>query len=318
MTARTARRARTVATEVVQPEPELPTVSTAELVAKFLGGENARSSDFSTIDNALYEGQTIIARRAPDGSVLLPTDSVKSVELNDQLMGQLFAKGTQFRRVAGFSNLTNAEARKAELKSGAYDDFKAIAKLFNFEYSDDDFAALDRAKAFSERTGAFFGAIQAAELEKVQAAERAAREERLKSAIENWDTDLASNPVNSSVHGAGGGQRLRLRPAGHSRVTRTNDRWGGRHTSTSRIATSRIETSVGHTVALTSAKRAFEFASKYWHGGKPIGAYVRMQGRGGHAVHVYPDRIQYGCQSVTRREAERFADVAGWDRAIPE
>lgn len=295
-TATRSRRARTAATEVVQPtpEPELEALDIPQLVSRFLDGGNGKSGDFTSIDGALYESKRVIARRGSDGSVILSNDSIDNVELNDQLMGRLFAGNHAFRRISGFNQLTSATHRSAELKAGTYDDFRAVANLFGFTYSDEDFAAIDRAKEFNGRVSEFFTNLQTEERDRIRTAEEKERAERAAKLKIAWDTGTGA-ATNYDIRGEGGGQRLRLRARQTGRVQR-------------------IETSQSQSLTIVSAKRAFDFASAYWHGG---GRVTHRRNPRGYNIAVDHNSLSYGCQSITRAEAERFADSMNWERAKP-
>jgi hypothetical protein len=296
---RTSTRTRSIGQAIaegtVTTETPIEKPTTAQLVLHFLEGSESQNDNFTSIGGALYQGKRIVARRAKDGTVILPTASADNVELNDQLMGQIFAAQRSFRRLDGFDSLTDPSSRSRELKTGNYDDFRAVANLFEFEVNDEDIAAIERAKAFNTRVTEFFTKLQADERDRIRTAEEKERAERVKQQAITWDSG-EGRATNHSVTGAGGGQRLRLRS-------------GTRGT---------IETSHGQTMNVRSAKRAFDHASRFWHGGE-IRTYRNSTLRSSSSYNAVASmtELSYGCQSVTREEAERFADVMGWERAKP-
>lgn len=282
---------------------ELTEHTVASLVGEFLAGRNAKSKAYSSVDRALYSGNKIIARLSPDGSILLPKSSYSDVELNDQMVGQIYHQGKNFRRITNFDDLSSPIARVNDIDSRNFDDFRAVAKLFNFPFDDIDLKAVERAKEFRERVRTFFKKIQDEEQERIRTEEERSRAARVAKEAISWDTGKGS-ATNSNVEGSGGGQRLRRK------IKASGDRYD------------KVETSTGHQLTLNQAKKSWEFATKCWHGGQQLYGSSRRKtissggyyGRSRSAV-VTETHLKFGCQTVTRQEAERFADAMGWARA---
>jgi hypothetical protein len=247
-------------------------------------------------------GNKVVARLTKEHSVILPKSNLGQIpiELNDELLGQIYMRGRKHRRIDGFDFLTNPADRLAELKTGRYEDFRAVAELFNFNVEEEDFAAIDRAKGLKVRVQEFFSTLQKEEEDRIRTAEEKARLERIAKEAVTWDTGEGAQ-INGSVTGSGGGQRLR--------VKKSNPKM--------------VETSTGYSLTVVQAKKSWEFASKYWHGEKVLPSYgasiaiTRSNGwRGSRRdAEIRNGNLHFGCQKVTRAEAERFADVMGWARA---
>lgn len=275
------------------------------LIQSFLIGKNDKSGNYQALNGALFHNKTVIARRCGDGTVLLPSNSVSDTELNDALIGSLYANEVPFRRLIGFDTLLNSSQRVSDLRNGKYDDFRAIAKLFNFPIKDGDIEAIERAKSFTKNVSEFFEKIEKEEQDRVRTQEEKERIERVKREAISWDTGLGLTR-NEKVEGAGGGIRLRL--------------------STKKIKRPTIETSTGHTLSVRLAQIAWDFASQYWHGEKQLlttcGVDKVLYNGGwrssGRSANVTTDHLRVGCQKVTRKEAERFADVMGWKKKEPK
>jgi hypothetical protein len=211
-------------------------------------------------------------------------------------MGQIFTRQRNFRRIPNFSTLTDPKRRTEELKSGRYDDFRAIANLFGLEVSDEDIAAVERAKEFNKRVTGFFDTIQSIEKARIKAAREAEKRALADAAAASWDNGQGE-AADYRITGAGGGQRLRLAPG--------------------RAGSRRIQTSAGRELSYAAAKQSFDFASQFWHGGRRItrNNSTSARTRGSYHTTVTASNLHYGCQHVTREEAERFADKMGWARA---
>jgi hypothetical protein len=289
------------------PEAEVtPKTSFKNLVGDFLEGKNASHEKFHSLENTLFNDRTIIARRCNDGTIILAENGVLPTELNDQLIGQMFAKSQKYNRVDDFCSLTDPMKRVADLKNGNFDQFETIANLFQFPFEARDIAAITRAKEFTARVSDFFSKLQKEEQDRIRTAEEKERAERVAREAISWDTGVGSTS-NPHVEGAGGGQRLRLKKKTKS------DRY------------EMVETSTGHALTLNQAKKTWDFASKFWHGGKLLSSYGASRtissssgyyGRSSsRSAEVHHDRVHFGCQRVTRKEAERFADAMGWERA---
>lgn len=295
---------------------EVPVRATnAELVNLFLSGSNGSSDTYHVLDNILYDGNRIIGRMANNGAVLLPNTTIDDVEFNDTLIGTIFSQGRKMTRLTDFSNLTSSVERLKEVDNGKFDQFGAVASLFNFEYTPAEVASIELAKNFRERIKTHFDKVRAEETERVRLAEekaaaeraikeKAEREARIAKTAILWDQGKG-NAANSDIKGAGGGQRLRASLA--------KDRYP------------KFETSTGYSATIGQAKRAFDFASKHWHGTQEMPGWrgsARINIPSGNCnsrrVEVTAAALHFGCQHVTRAEAERFADVMGWARATKQ
>lgn len=286
------------AAKAAAPE-ELEKTSTTGLISRFLTGGSGSSGDYHAVENNLYHKKKVIARLTPNGTVLLPESNLSDVQVNDVLIGSIFASGRGLRRVKNFDRMSNPTDRLNDLEEGRVEDFSNISSLFGFTYSDDEVRALDIAKKFRERARAFFEKIEKDEADRVRTAEERALAERLAAAALGWDRG-EGKAQNSKVQGEGGkGQRLRLAKKGLVRR-------GVEH--------KQLETSTGHKTTLTQAKRAWDYASQQWsrypnHGSQHLNECYLA---GGRYCRVYGDRVEFGCQTAYKPEIERFAKLMGW------
>lgn len=267
--------------------------SVPDLVFAFVTGKNAESGKYRSLDGTLYDQQSVIARRSKCGTVLLPNASISDTTLNDALIGSLYANQIPFRRLTSFSTLLNSAQRVQDLRSGNYDDFRAIAKLFDFTVSESDIAAVEKSKAFTARVTEFFSKLEKEEADRVRTQQEKERAERVAREAIEWDTGKGRS-ANSEVKGSGGkGQRLRL--------------------STDKKS---VQGSNGHTYTVAGAKRVWDSASLRWHANtKSLSNSCYM---GNRYVYFHKDRIELGCQTIYKEECERFADVMGWARKEPK
>jgi hypothetical protein len=279
-------------------------ISGAALINRFLDGKNGSAGEFHAIDRNLYHKEKVVARLCPNGAVLTGESNLPDTAINDAFVGTVYSRGRPLRRVKSFANLASAKDRLAELDSGDAESFSNIAGLFGFEYTAFELDALQRAKDFRTRVSEYFTKIEEEEKARVKSAEDAARRERLEGQMIAWDS--GTGPArNTNVRGAGGGQRIRVAANPH--------RSGGRSYPA-------VETSTGQRTTVAQVQRAWNHCTKYWHGGKPLGGgyYAgRTTIAGGRSITAKSDGVDFGCQTVTRKEAERFADVMGWNRATP-
>jgi hypothetical protein len=284
------------ATKAAAPA-ELEKTTIAGLMSRFLTGGSGTSGEYHTLEGNLYHKKKVVARRTPKNLVLLSESHLPDVEANDLLIGSIFATGNGLRRLKSFDNLTTPADRVTDLDEGRLDDFSGVAALFGFTYSDEEVKALETAKAFRQRVRDFFTKVEEDELNRIRTAEERGRAERVAAAALPWDRGEGATR-NSTVQGAGGGQRIRLaKPINRS----------------GRIV-QRVETSIGNMTTLRQVQTAWEYATRFWHGGEYYNtSYGASKYIGGsRQIKVHGDRIQFGCQTVTRKEAERFADVMGW------
>jgi hypothetical protein len=282
------------------------TFSDKEVIDSFFLGVDASSLLYHSRGSVLFYGSEIVARRTPSNSIILPKNSHRDVDINDYLIGKISHLAIPYIRLDSFSQITSPTIRIKDLESDKFSEFSEVAKLFGFEYSQADFNSITRSREFKNRVTQFFTLIEEKEKEEARIAQEEANKELSRKESISWDTG-EGEAVNPFVKGSGGGQRLRLR-SGSSR-------------------TIKVETSRGHELTLKQAKRSWDFASKYWHGGKKIensswsssrGAVLRPRSSYGYKTVVTNSTLKFGCQDVTRKEAERFASSMGWARAIPE
>ncbi len=72
----------------------------------------------------------------------------------------------------------------------------------------------------------------------------------------------------------------------------------------------------GYTCSVRVAKTAWEIASAYWAGGDPPGSFSAKISGYNRMVEFGQDDIVFGCQRVTRGEAEAIARHYGWEPNI--
>jgi hypothetical protein len=181
------------------------------LVHRFLIGENAKNGDIQSINGTLYEKTNVLARRTKNGTVLLARNSLANTEINDALVGSIFANGVAFQRLDNFSTILDSSLRVNELRNGKYTDFATMAALVGFEYSQADIDAIERSKAFTKTVTDFFTKLEKEEKERLKSAVEKERAARVEAQAIEWDKGNTRSS-NSEITGAGGkGYRLRTR-----------------------------------------------------------------------------------------------------------
>lgn len=281
----------------MEPKSEVTLNDVLAYFASTSGGK-LQSDTYSIADDKLYDGGDLIAIKM-SGNRFILSNNLKQ-DISDSLIFCVARVNGTFSRT-NISSLYSPATYTAAIEKQDNDTLALARSIFGFEYTDEDTSAVQRAKDFTERAKTFFDDITKKQAEEKRVRELAAMEATERKRYEAWDKGEGTSS-NHLVLGAGrSGLRLRTKPGGSNRVY--------------------VESSGGQRTTIGVVKRAWNYACGHWYQGKGFGyrgstesSYSLGNSYNSRTCRVGADYVNIGCQRVSKDEAERFAELQGWNR----